>query len=221
MTRPIVAKSNRRHIIAAAMIVAGVVMLMAQPEDMPMQPGKAMPTPMLSKLIAVIRPLGTHSVTGTVVFEKVDDGVKVTARVGGLKPNERHGFHIHEFGDLGSEDAMSAGEHFNPDGNPHGMPESDSCHAGDLGNLKGDSEGNASLIMTVKYLNLGAGSHGILGRAVIVHANPDNGSQPSGNAGERIGAGVIGISKDATDSKSHMAPESNNTPGPGSVQPAQ
>jgi Cu-Zn family superoxide dismutase len=33
----------------------------------------------------------------------------------------------------------------------------------------------------------------ILGRAVIVHAKPDDGGQPVGNAGARIACGVIGV----------------------------
>jgi Cu/Zn superoxide dismutase len=32
---------------------------------------------------------------------------------------------------------------------------------------------------------------------VIVHAKPDDGGQPVGNAGARIGQGVIGLAKSA------------------------
>jgi Cu-Zn family superoxide dismutase len=35
----------------------------------------------------------------------------------------------------------------------------------------------------------------IVGRAVIIHAKSDDGSQPVGNAGVRVGQGVIGIAK--------------------------
>ena len=37
----------------------------------------------------------------------------------------------------------------------------------------------------------------ILGHAVIVHALPDNGGQPTGNAGNRILAGIIGLSNNS------------------------
>ena len=37
----------------------------------------------------------------------------------------------------------------------------------------------------------------VLGRGVIVHAKPDDGGQPTGNAGARIGQGVIGLAKSA------------------------
>ena len=48
--------------------------------------------------------------------------VQVRGRVSGLKPNQEHGFHVHEKGDCSSGDGMSAGGHFNPDGKPHGPP---------------------------------------------------------------------------------------------------
>ncbi len=152
----------------------------------------------LSKLVAVINPVGDSNVKGTVVFEKVGDGVKVTADVGGFEPNTKHGFHIHEFGDLGSPDATSAGGHFNPNGHDHALENAENRHNGDLGNLTADENGHATLTLTVDNIRLGAGKMGILGRAVIIHAKEDDGGQPTGNAGDRIGAGVIGISKDAT-----------------------
>ena len=39
------------------------------------------------------------------------------------------------------------------------------------------------------------GPHSVIGRALIVHAKPDDfkTQQPPGNAGDRIGCGVIGI----------------------------
>ena len=151
----------------------------------------------IGKLIAIINPVGKSNVRGSVVFETTATGVRVTAKIGGLSPNSTHAFHIHEFGDLGSEDATSAGGHFNPEGHAHAMPDQPQRHAGDLGNLQADADGNATQVITVQNVTLGSGKNGILGRAVIVHEKQDDGGQPSGNAGSRIGAGVIGISKDA------------------------
>ncbi len=151
----------------------------------------------MSKLVAVIRPVGDSKVQGTVVFERTADGVKVTAKIGGFEPGTKHGFHVHEFGDLASPDAKSAGGHFNPDGHDHALPDKEMRHGGDLGNLVAGDDGNATLEITVKNLKLDAGKHGILGRAVIIHDKEDDGGQPTGNAGDRIGAGVIGISMDA------------------------
>lgn len=149
------------------------------------------------KLIALITPIGDSNVKGTVVFEKEADGVRITANVGGFEPNTKHGFHVHEFGDLGAADATSAGGHFNPDGHDHGLLDKDDRHAGDMGNLEADENGKATLSLLMKGLKLEAGHDGILGRSVIIHADEDDGGQPTGNAGDRIGAGVIGISKDA------------------------
>lgn len=68
---------------------------------------------------------------------------------------------------------------------------------GDLGNLLADEKGNAVMELKVDNLTFDLGSHGVVGRAVIVHEKIDSGAQPSGDAGARLGAGVIGISKDA------------------------
>jgi len=39
-----------------------------------------------------------------------------------------------------------------------------------------------------------AGPHSILGRGLVVHANPDKFTQPVGDAGGRVAVGVIGVS---------------------------
>lgn len=168
----------------------------------------------LKKLVAIIRPTGNLNVRGSVLFDKVDDGILITAKIGGLTPNAHHAIHIHEFGDLGSDDATSAGDHFNPGGHPHALPDHSDRHAGDLGNLQADGDGNATLTLVVNNVTLDAGKRGILGRAVIVHAKADDGSQPSGNAGDRIGAGVIGISKDAKAEPAQLPPPASKAATP-------
>jgi Cu-Zn family superoxide dismutase len=171
-----------------------------------------------TKLIAMIHPVGESGVNGSVSFEKVADGVKVTANVRGLEPNGKHGFHVHEFGDLGSTDASSAGSHFNPGGHEHGLPDKEMRHAGDFGNLEADGDGNASMELTVKNLKLGSGPKGILGRAVIVHADEDDGSQPTGASGDRIAAGVIGISKDGMPEGKDADDRNGTDANPGAAQ---
>lgn len=71
----------------------------------------------------------------------------------------------------------------------------DERHAGDLGNVDANEEGLAEVDRTAKdiALVLGLGEKPVLGRALIVHAQKDDGGQPSGNAGERMGCGTIGI----------------------------
>ena len=46
----------------------------------------------------------------------------IEAHVMGLKPNAKHGFHIHEFGDISAADGTSTGGRFNPDGHDHAGP---------------------------------------------------------------------------------------------------
>jgi superoxide dismutase, Cu-Zn family len=117
--------------------------------------------------------------------------VVVRADVAGLTPNREHGFHVHEKGDCSAPDASSAGEHLNPDAKPHGSPQG-VHHAGDLPSLKADASGVASVSFEVKGSLLGAGAQDLMGKALVVHADPDDySSQPAGNSGRRIACGVI------------------------------
>jgi superoxide dismutase, Cu-Zn family len=146
----------------------------------------------VSHAICVLQPVGDSRVTGTVTFEQTPAGVQVHARLAGLEPGE-HGFHIHEFGDCSAKDASCAGAHFNPAGLPHGGPDSAKRHAGDLGNILADSQGNAEYQRLDKVIELD-GPRSIIGRSIVVHAGRDDlTSQPSGNSGGRSACGVIGI----------------------------
>lgn len=143
----------------------------------------------------VISPTAGHQVRGVVTLERVaDEIVRVVADVSGLTPGSRHGFHIHEFGDLSAPDATSAGSHYAPvQGQRHGAPDEANKHAGDLGNLDADDRGEAHLELSVHGLSLSE-EHPVLGRAIIVHALPDDlRTQPTGGSGARVGAGVIGV----------------------------
>ncbi len=153
----------------------------------------AAPAP-ATRAIAAVSPLAGSGVSGTVVFTKVDGGVKVVATLSGLKEGA-HGFHVHEFGDCSAADGSSAGGHFNPTGEPHAGPHDASRHAGDMGNVTAAKDGTAHL----EYVDAKASFEGpasILGRGVIVHANPDDlKTQPTGNAGGRLACGVVGVAK--------------------------
>jgi Cu-Zn family superoxide dismutase len=133
-----------------------------------------------------------NPVWGSVSFVETQGGVvMVRADVRGLRGGE-FGFHVHEKGDCSSADFMSAGGHFNPGGKPHahyGKPER---HAGDLQNLRADSEGNATYVFETNLLTVAPGPNSVVGRAIVIHANPDDyTSQPAGNSGPRIACGVI------------------------------
>lgn len=146
------------------------------------------------KAIAVLNPTKGSSVHGTVTFEVVGNGVRVAAIIAGLTPG-KHGFHIHEFGDCSSDSGTAAGGHFNPAGLRHGAPNSDNRHAGDIGNIEADKEGNAHVEYVDPVLSL-SGENSIIGRGVIVHAKEDDlTTQPTGAAGERVACGTIGVAK--------------------------
>ncbi|TDI35431.1 MAG: superoxide dismutase family protein [Acidobacteria bacterium] len=141
---------------------------------------------------AIMQPLGESGVTGIVSFSVTPRGVRVEADLKGLAPGN-HGFHIHEIGDCSSPDGKSAGGHFNPADVPHAGPEAEAAHAGDLGNLEADENGQALITIMSSRVTLGDGAPtDIMGRAVIVHADPDDlESQPTGAAGGRVACGVI------------------------------
>ncbi len=165
--------------------------VMAQPRKMP---GKMKRPHMITRAIAVIHPTEGNTVHGIVKFIQTPKGVRVIADIEGLTPG-KHGFHIHEFGDCSSPDGKSAGGHFNPTNQPHGSPDSPKHHIGDLGNLVADANGKAHLDRVYPFLQL-MGPMGIIGRGVIIHSGEDDlESQPTGNAGKRVGCGVIGIAK--------------------------
>ncbi len=150
----------------------------------------------IHRATAAVQPTEGSKVAGTVTFEDVSGGVRVHAEITGLTPNSRHGFHIHQYGYCGSSDALCTGGHFDPaNTNHHALPGAgERHHAGDMGNLEADANGKATYDAVIKGLSV-AGEHGVLGRAVIIHANPDDGGQPTGNAGGRIGVATIGIAQ--------------------------
>ena len=143
--------------------------------------------------VAVLNPSQGNKCQGTVRFTEEGSSVKVVADLQGLTPGQKHAMHIHQFGDCSAPDGMSAGGHYNPEGHQHGLPEKDMRHAGDLGNVQADDQGKAHHELTVNNISIAGVKNPILGRAVIVHAKPDDGGQPVGNAGGRIACGAIGV----------------------------
>jgi Cu-Zn family superoxide dismutase len=148
--------------------------------------------PKVEMAVAVVHPLGENKVKGKVTFTQKEGGVEIVAELSGLTPGE-HGFHVHEFGDCSMADGKCAGGHFNPTGAPHGGPDSAERHAGDLGNIKAGADGKATYKRLDKMVSLN-GRNSVIGRSVIIHAKADDlKTQPSGDAGDRIGCGTIGI----------------------------
>lgn len=146
--------------------------------------------------VADLKPTQGNNVTGTTTFTARGDQIMVDARVKGLTPGP-HGFHIHEKGDCSAPDASSAGGHFNPTGKPHGSHSASERHAGDLGNLVADANGDATLKISIPMAGLSMekdAPNSIVGRGLIVHADPDDyTTQPTGNSGKRVACAVIAL----------------------------
>jgi Cu-Zn family superoxide dismutase len=151
----------------------------------------------IKQAVVVLHATAGQTAHGIVRFSQEGDTVKMVADLEGLNPGQKHAIHIHEFGDCSSPDGMSAGGHYNPEKHMHGLPEAESRHAGDLGNLQADGDGKAHYELTVSNISIAGAKNPVIGRAVVVHAKIDDGGQPTGNAGGRIAYGVIGVAKPA------------------------
>lgn len=117
-------------------------------------------------------------------------GVLIEAEIFGLPDKNTsvssgfYAMHIHENGDC-TAPFDKTGDHYNPANEPHPY------HAGDMVPLMGN-EGCAWLSFYDKRFDISD----IIGRSVIIHKMADDFmTQPSGNAGEKIGCGVIEIYK--------------------------
>jgi superoxide dismutase, Cu-Zn family len=140
---------------------------------------------------AKLAPTKGNNVAGTVTFSEQSGKVRVVAVVTGLAPGS-HGFHVHEKGDCSAPDGTSAGGHFNPGGHAHGDPQKDPHHAGDMPMLVADASGKAEVKFDMAGVTLASGPTSLAGKAVIVHADPDDlKTQPTGNSGARVACGVI------------------------------
>jgi superoxide dismutase, Cu-Zn family len=147
--------------------------------------------------VAQLSPTAGSFAEGTVKFTQKGDRVEAEADVRGLTPNSAHGFHIHENGDCSAPDASSAGAHFDPTASAHGGPGGEIRHGGDLGNLTADGDGNARGKIGISGVSIDSGPDRIIGRAIILHASPDDlKSQPAGNSGARIACGIINPTPD-------------------------
>ena len=152
------------------------------------------------------------NITGCIEFTETPDRklLEINLNIKGLSPGY-HGFHIHSKGDL-REGCTSLCSHFNPDNTIHGdiSDNKNNRHAGDLGNVLADKNGNVNYTIYDKLIKL-YGKYNIIGRSVVIHEDEDdlgqgglsfdgkiinekiyNESIKTGNAGKRIACGVIG-----------------------------
>lgn len=171
------------------------------PTDTSIQKKMDMPPPdtatvaMVSHAEAAVS--GTYpdtTVTGTAKFDTTKSGkvkMKIEITVP-AKADKSVAVHIHEHGDCGDSGKMAHG-HWNPTNAQHGKWGVGSFHSGDIGNVKLDSKGKGTLSLETDLWTLGGKpDKNILGKALIVHGGVDDfTTQPTGNAGSRIGCGVI------------------------------
>ena len=72
-------------------------------------------------------------------------------------------------------------------------------HKGDIGNLEADENGIASITKETDLwcISCDDETKNIVGKSIVVHKDVDDmKSQPSGNAGDRIGCGEIVLEKE-------------------------
>lgn len=141
--------------------------------------------------VATLGPTAGNTAQGTVTLAQNADGsTQVSVNLANVPPGV-HGFHIHEKGDCG-DNGNAAGGHFNPEATMHGSPDAMPHHAGDFGNVTADASGIVRTEFSTRSASLEEGASSAIGKAIILHANPDDlKTQPTGNAGGRIACGVI------------------------------
>jgi Cu-Zn family superoxide dismutase len=90
---------------------------------------------------------------------------------------------------------MTAGGHFNPTTMKHGLLAAGGPHAGDMPNVFVPSDGKLSIEVLDSNVSIAAGPKSLFdadGSALMLHAAGDDyTTDPAGNAGGRIGCGVV------------------------------
>lgn len=149
--------------------------------------------------VALVAPNDPSAVSGIVTFAQVGDSVTIKGTIKNLTKG-KHGFHIHEFGNL-KEGCQSCGSHYNPSGKTHGGPSDAERHVGDLGNIVANGENDATYELVDKLIRLD-GPTSVLGRSVVIHKDEDDlgkgnfpDSKTTGHAGARVACGIIALSE--------------------------
>ena len=150
--------------------------------------------------VCVIIP-NKNNITGKIKFKQYKNKCKVSYCINNLSSGD-HGFHVHEYGDI-TKGCKSGCSHFNPDNKTHGGRNSKIRHVGDLGNINSNSHRIAKGAFYDNYISLDyKNKNCILGRMIVIHKDPDDlgkgdndESLITGNAGDRIACGIIGLCK--------------------------
>lgn len=134
--------------------------------------------------------MSNASVSGVAYFYQTSNGILLLVQVQGLPTAVQYcgptffASHIHEGATCTGTKAdpfANVGLHYNPNNCLH------PSHAGDLPPLI-NNKGNALMAILVSSFTMDE----VIGRTLIIHANPDNfRTQPTGAAGEKIACGQI------------------------------
>lgn len=139
------------------------------------------------------------SVKGEAVASPKGDGCKLEVSITEMPPG-KHGFHIHNAGDLRGEGCKGACSHFHK-GAPasHGGPPSENGterHTGDLGNIQ---LGRNNKPFKQTYILDNVKTDELWGRSLIIHADEDDlgagghsDSATTGHSGARIACAIFG-----------------------------
>jgi Cu-Zn family superoxide dismutase len=131
---------------------------------------------------------------GAVQLRNTPEGVLLTIELESVEPGVK-AFHIHDAGRCDAPTFHSAGPHFNPEKQPHGLLPPAGAHAGDLPNIHVPETGMASVELLATGVTLADGERSLLdanGSALVLHAKPDDyASDPAGNAGDRVACGIV------------------------------
>lgn len=126
------------------------------------------------KAAATLESKNDSTVKGTIDFSETADGLQVKYSLTGLAKDQNHGFHIHEKGDCSSKDAKTAGPHYHKVAETGGTSlDFPGKYAGDLPQIKSDANGKAEGQFLVTGVTIDK-VNPIDGRAIIVHAGPDD-----------------------------------------------
>jgi Cu-Zn family superoxide dismutase len=164
-----------------------ILMLLALPVAFCFAPKKK------NKARAVIESASGSTLVGEALFTQEKHGVKMVLTVDHATPGS-HAVHLHEKGDCTAPDATSAGGHWNPTEHAHGNRAGGAdFHSGDIANIGVGQNGKGRLEVVGHEWTIGGDAKtDVVGKAVIIHANTDDFvSQPAGNAGARVGCGVV------------------------------
>jgi len=154
--------------------------------------GLALGTPAFAvdKATAVLMDSDGNQV-GTVTLFEAPSGVLLDVDLTAVPPGD-HAFHIHAVGQCEAPDFKSAGGHFNPEEDKHGLLNKAGPHAGDMPNIHVPETGKLRIEILNQRIDLNDGLLDADGSAIVIHEGPDDYvTDPAGDAGPRIACGVI------------------------------